>query len=76
MFHGKQEVPVSTPFIKLDSFLKLAGACMTGGEAGMYIRDGQVSVCGAVCTQRGRKLYPGDEVCLNGTCFVVTRHAH
>ena len=55
-----QEVPIQTPFIKLESLLKLAGAVGTGGEAKARIQDGEVMVNGQVCTQRGKKLYPRD----------------
>ena len=75
MFHGEQQVPIDTPFIKLDSLLKLSGLCMTGGEAKIRIAEGQVLVNGAVCTQRGRKIVPGDKVECSGQLLAVTRHA-
>lgn len=75
MFHGEQNVTISTPFIKLDSLLKLAGLCMTGGEAKMLIAEGSVLVNGESCIQRGRKIMPGDQVqCLEQT-LMVTRDA-
>ena len=58
----KKTVTLSTEFIKLDSLLKYAGLCMTGGEAKNRILDGQVAVNGEVCLQRGRKIRPGDVV--------------
>ena len=57
-----ETIHITTEFIKLDAFLKYAGAAGTGGEAKLFIEDGQVSVNGEVCTQRGKKLHPGDEV--------------
>lgn len=75
MFHGEQQVPISTPFIKLDSLLKLAGLCMTGGEAKTLIADGQVCHNGEVCTQRGRKIVPGDVVECLGQRLTVTADA-
>ena len=68
-------MPIDTPFIKLDSLLKLSGLCMTGGEAKIRIADGQVLVNGAVCTQRGRKIVPGDKVECSGQLLAVTHHA-
>jgi ribosome-associated protein len=53
-------------FIKLDSFLKAEDAVTSGGEAKMLIQDGQVTVNGEVEVRRGRKLRPGDLVCLGG----------
>ncbi len=53
---------INTPFIKLDSFLKMCGAVDTGGQAKMFILDGEVKVNGETCLQRGKKLRPGDNV--------------
>ena len=57
-----EEIEIRTPFIKLDSFLKFAGAAETGGQAKELVQDGQVKVNGEVCSMRGNKLYPGDRV--------------
>ena len=51
---------IDTPFIRLDAFLKLCDAVQTGGHAKVVIQNGEVRVGGEVCTQRGRKLHPGD----------------
>ena len=57
-----KEITINTPFIKLDSFLKLSGDAMTGGDAKQAVLDGNIKVNGEVCTMRGKKLYDGDEV--------------
>ena len=56
----KKELKIRTEFIKLDAALKFAGETGTGGEAKTMIADGRVFVNGEKCTQRGKKLYPGD----------------
>ena len=56
------EVKITTDFIKLDSFLKLASAVSTGGHAKMVITGGEVKVNGQVCLMRGKKLYKDDTV--------------
>jgi ribosome-associated protein len=61
----------SNEYIKLDQFLKLAGVVETGGEAKHLILSGQVSVNRAIETRRGRKLYHGDVVTLDGEDRVV-----
>lgn len=66
-----EEIKITTEFIKLDSFLKFAGAASLGSEAKMYILDEMVKVNGEVCTQRGKKLYKGDIVEFNGESFKV-----
>lgn len=57
-----EKITINTEFIKLDSLLKFAALVGTGGEAKYAIAEGMVTVNGEVCTQRGRKLYPGDRV--------------
>ena len=55
-----KELKISTDFIRLDSAMKLSGAAATGGEAKMLINDEKVKVNGEICTDRGKKLHPGD----------------
>ena len=57
-----EKISITTDFIKLDSFLKLAALVGTGGEAKYVITEGMVTVNGDVCTMRGKKLFPGDKV--------------
>ena len=59
-----REVQIYTEHIKLDGLLKFAGLTETGGEAKELIQAGKVSVNGSICTQRGKKIVPGDEVAL------------
>ena len=58
------EIEISTPFIKLDQFLKFAGIALSGGEAKEMVAAGIVRVNGEVCLMRGKKLTPGTEVTL------------
>ena len=55
-------VSIHTEFIKLDSLLKFAGLCDTGGFAKELVQQGAVRVNGEVCTMRGKKIRPGDAV--------------
>ena len=64
-------VPITTEFIKLQDLLKFAAVVSTGGEAKMRIADGEVSVNGTVCTQRGKKIRPGDLVAIDGRELTV-----
>ena len=66
-----KKIAIQTEFIKLDSLLKFAGLVSTGGEAKELIADGQVQVCGEVCTMRGKKIRPGDTVTLDGVTVSV-----
>ena len=64
---------IQTEYIKLDSFLKLAGLADTGGQAKAAVQAGLVKVNGEVCQMRGKKLRPGDRAVIDGeTELVVT----
>lgn len=65
-------IHIETEYIKLQDLLKLAAAVSTGGEAKILIQEGDVTVNGEVCTMRGKKIRPGDEVVLRGEHYTVT----
>lgn len=65
------KITIYTDFIKLDSFLKLAGVAGTGGHAKILIQEGEVFVNGSLCTMRGKKLFRGDEVSFEGETFKI-----
>ncbi len=65
-------VAITTEFIKLESFLKLANAVESGGMAKNVIQDGEVFVNDEICTMRGKKLRPGDKVRFDSEVYLVT----
>jgi len=67
----EQEIAIKSEFIKMDSLLKYAGLCMTGGEAKSLIEDGCVLFNGEVCTMRGKKVRPGDQVSLGDALLKI-----
>lgn len=67
------EIKISTEFIKLDALLKFANLVSSGGEAKIRIAEGEVLVNGTPCTMRGKKLYSGDTVALDGESITITR---
>lgn len=66
-----KDIAIRDEYIKLDSFLKYAGAVLSGGEAKELIQGGKVSVNGEVCTMRGKKCRAGDVVELDGQTVEV-----
>ncbi len=72
MSENQMNLPINTPFIKLESALKLANVVYSGGEAKALIQEGNAKVNGEVCTMRGKKLVPGDEVEFMGQFFRIT----
>ena len=53
---------MNTDFIKLDCLLKVKGLAATGGQAKVFIQNGEVTVNGEVCLQRGKKVRRGDKI--------------
>ena len=64
-------ITITTEFIKLQDVLKFANLVETGGEAKERIQAGEVSVNGEVCTMRGKKIRPGDDVVFQGEHYTV-----
>lgn len=58
----KEQIKITTEFIKLDSFLKFANLVESGGNAKGVIDEGRIKVNGEVCLMRGKKLYRGDKI--------------
>ncbi|MCQ2448793.1 MAG: RNA-binding S4 domain-containing protein [Clostridia bacterium] len=67
-----KELSIKEEFIRLDSALKLAGFVATGGHAKMVIQNGEVTVNGEVCTQRGKKLRLGDSAAFEGNQLKIS----
>ncbi|MBS5046827.1 MAG: RNA-binding S4 domain-containing protein [Firmicutes bacterium] len=65
-------IHIETEYIKLQDLLKFAAAVSTGGEAKILIQEGDVTVNGEVCTMRGKKIRPGDDVALRDEHYTVT----
>lgn len=66
-----ETIIIKTEFIKLQDLLKFANLVESGGEAKERIQSGEVTVGGEVCTQRGKKIRPGDDVCFQGKHYTV-----
>lgn len=60
------QIKIKDEYIKLGQALKLAGLVNEGADAKYAIVEGEVKVNGEICTQRGKKLFYGDEFYYNG----------
>lgn len=60
-------------YIKLGQALKAVGLCESGVDAKFVIQDGLVKVNGVTETQRGKKLYDGDEVSFDGEVIKIVK---
>ncbi len=61
-----EKIYIHTEFIKLQQALKLAGLVDQGSDVKFYLSEGMVLVNGAVATERGKKIRPGDVIELKG----------
>ena len=59
---GVKRIYITGEYIRLDALLKFASIAATGGEAKIMIQDGEVFVDHIRCTQRGKKVRPGEVV--------------
>ncbi len=72
-FVGKIEIQLKSDqeFITLQALLQITDIISTGGMAKVYLAENDVLVNGELEDRRGRKLYPGDEVEVEGRTFVI-----
>lgn len=63
---------ITTEFITLQQFLKMNDLTLSGGEAKYFVRENTILVNGETEDRRGRKLYPGDEVTVNGKKYRIS----
>ena len=70
---GKFEIQLKSDqeFITLQSLLKITNIISTGGMVKAYLAENEVLVNGELEDRRGRKLYPGDKVEVEGRTFVI-----
>ncbi len=62
-----QTIFITTEYIKLGQLIKLLGLINNGSEAKFFLLDNEIKVNGENEDRRGRKIYPGYEVVVNGT---------
>ena len=68
-----ETIKLRDEYIKLGQALKAAGFVESGVEAKLVIQDGLVKVNGQTETQRGKKLYDGDEAQFENQKINITK---
>ena len=63
---------ITTEFITLQQILKMNDIISSGGEAKYFVKENKILVNGEKEDRRGRKLYPGDEVKVNGKKYRIS----
>lgn len=69
-----KDIKIGTEYITLGQFLKLSDCIATGGHAKFFLQENKVVINGEEDNRRGRKLYPGDKLEVEGFgAFSVSR---
>ncbi len=66
-----REIKIQTESIKLGQFLKFVGAVSMGAEVKVFLEKNVVKVNLEPEKQRGKRLYKGDLVEINGEKYVL-----
>ena len=66
-----EKIAIKTEFIKLDQLLKFAGVAESGGQAKEMILGEEVQLNGELCLARGKKIFPGDVITLDGVEIII-----
>lgn len=64
-------IKIDTEFIKLGQLLKMAGLVESGAHAKIMIVNGDIKLNGNVEMQRGKKVFKGDVVEVDGHSYRV-----
>lgn len=73
MIKKPTEITITTEYITLGQFLKLADVIKSGGEAKFFLAENDVLIDGTVDNRRGRKLRGGEVVEVLGQKFEIKK---
>ncbi len=64
-----EKVKITTEYITLGQLIKFVGLIDNGSLAKIFVNENKCFVNGEICNQRGKKLYPGFLISINGSLF-------
>ncbi len=68
-----ERVTITTEYIKLGQLLKLLGLVDTGGLVAVFLLSNEVEVDDIAEMRRGRKIYPGSIVKVDGVEYKICK---
>lgn len=68
-----ERVTITTEYIKLGQLLKLLGLVDTGGSVAVFLLSNEVEVDDIAEMRRGRKIYPGSIVKIDGVEYEICK---
>ena len=66
-----EEIQITTEYITLQQLLKMCDYIQSGGQAKYAVKELSITVNGEMEDRRGRKLYPNDQVTIEGNQYVI-----
>ena len=73
MIKKTTEIIISTDYITLGQFLKLADIIQSGGEPKSFLAENKVEIDGIADNRRGRKLRGGEVIEILGQSYEIKR---
>lgn len=73
MIKKPTQISISTDFITLGQFLKLADIISTGGEAKTFLANNSIKVNNEPDNRRGRKLRGGDKIEIKSSVYEIIK---
>ncbi len=68
-----KKITITTEYVTLGQFLKLANLIGSGGEAKFFLSKHEILVDGVVDNRRGRKLYSGAKIEIQKDHYIIER---
>lgn len=66
-----QKIQISTEYITLQQLLKMCDYIQSGGQAKYAVKELDITVNGEYEDRRGRKLYPNDQITIEGDTYII-----
>lgn len=66
-------IKITSDYITLGQFLKLTDWIQSGGQAKILVKELSIEVNGEKENRRGRKLYSGDKVSIEGKVYSISK---
>lgn len=66
-----EKIAISSEYITLQQLLKMCDYIQSGGQAKYAVKELNITVNGEIEQRRGRKLYPNDQITIEGTTYII-----
>jgi len=68
-----EKIAIHTPYITLGQLLKLVDLVSGGAETKQFVATHRIDVDGESENRRGRKLYPGHKIEIDGRFYLIEK---